>query len=310
MKVSHASDQCAHPLRQAGGDGGADGLRELFARGEGVGIDGIVEDDVRDAGMDAQAAFAQHGFRSVNGNRNAGRAGGLGEKERAFLEGQHAAVGRARAFNKCGDVRALGEHALRFGDAALRVGAAAGAVDSDELALAEAGAEDGQIHERALHEGRGAAGNERDERGRVEIGDVVGHEDAGAVARNAVEALGVNAHAGEPATGGEHEARGLVERQHVARDPAPGNEENGRRNAREDHVGEKKRDGIMRAYCRSTRRWRGDAARADAREVSRRCRRSRHWRGWRRRRRKQAAARGRRRSNRRRDEARRAFRRR
>ena len=73
------------------------------------------------AGMDAQAALAQHGFRSINRNRDAGRAGGFGEKERAFLEGQHAAVGRARAFDKCGDVRAFGEHALRFGNAALRV---------------------------------------------------------------------------------------------------------------------------------------------------------------------------------------------
>ena len=202
-----------------------------------------MEDDARWAAADAQAAFGQEFFSSVDGNRDAERAGFDGKKERSFLEGEHAAVGRAGAFDKSSDVDAMGEDATGLGDAALSVSAAACAIDGDELSLAEADAEDGQVHERTLHERGGAAGDERDERGGIEIGDVVGHEDAGAIAGNAVETLGAEANAGEAATGREHEAGGFVERKHVAGEPAPGNEQERRRNAEGDHVGGEEKRG-------------------------------------------------------------------
>src|SRR5271157_4972712 len=67
--------------------------------------------------------------------------------------------------------------------------------------------------------------------GLSEIGNVVRHKDAGAIAGDPLQALSAQAHAGDAAAGREHEARGFVERQNVAREPAPRNEEQGRRNA-------------------------------------------------------------------------------
>ena len=62
------------------------------------------------------------------------------------------------------------------------------AIDGDELSQLHAVAEHGNLHQRALDEGRGAARNARDERGRIEIGDVVGHEDAGGVRGHMLQA--------------------------------------------------------------------------------------------------------------------------
>src|ERR1700721_2492942 len=138
-----------HPFGQARGDRDAHSAHEFVARGEGRRIDRIVEDNVSYTGMDALAAFGQHCFRSVDRDGNARRACGLSEKEWAFLEGQHTAVRRASALNKCGDVDAFVEDALSFSDAALCVGGIAAAVDCDELALAETRAGDRKIHKRA-----------------------------------------------------------------------------------------------------------------------------------------------------------------
>jgi hypothetical protein len=120
---------------------------------------------------------------------------------------------------------------------ALRVGCVAAAVHGDELALLEAGAQDGQLHQRALHEGRGAPRNQRDQRGRVEIRDVVRHEDARPVSGHVLQTFHLEAHPGHAATAGEHEARALVERQHVARQPAPGDKQKRRGNPGDDHRG-------------------------------------------------------------------------
>src|ERR1035437_4737786 len=180
-----------------------------------------MKDHMRRSRLDAQTAFTLNALRARDGNRNARRAGTHGQEEWAFFEGQHAAVRRACAFYKGGHVHTLGQYTAGSFYALLRVYWAASAVHGDEIALPEAGSQDRHVHQRAFHEGRGAPRNQRDQRGRVEIGNVVGHEDARAVAWNALAALDVKAHPGHPATAGEHEARALVKRQHIARERAP-----------------------------------------------------------------------------------------
>ena len=76
------------------------------------------------------------------------------------------------------DVDALGEHALGRGHAFLRGGRVAFAVHGNELAQLEAVAKEGKLENRALGEGGGAPGNARNQARRVEVRDVVGHEDA------------------------------------------------------------------------------------------------------------------------------------
>src|SRR5208337_877588 len=109
-------------------------------------------------GMDAIAAPGNNLLRSMNRDGNAGRAGIFREIERAFLEGQHAAVERAHALNKCCDVQPAGEYALRVGNGFLRAFGVADAIDRNEVGQLERVADDGKLQERALEKYHRAAG--------------------------------------------------------------------------------------------------------------------------------------------------------
>jgi hypothetical protein len=65
----------------------------------------------------------------------------------------------------------------------------------------------------------------RNERRRIEVGDVVGHEDACGIWRDVFAACGDNADADETESDAYDELRGVVEGRRVTGDHGPGNEE-------------------------------------------------------------------------------------
>ena len=189
------------------------------------------------AGLDAEAVLGHHGFSAVDGDGDAGGAGFHGEVEGAFFEGEHAAGFGARAFNKRGDVDAFFEDAAGGGYALLRASGSAVAADGNELAELEAPAEDGNFHERLFDEGGGAARDVWKQGGRIEIGDVVGHEDAGLVGGDEVEALSDDADAAEFVADADDGEGGVVERVDVAGEEGPGNGDDGCGDGEDDDYG-------------------------------------------------------------------------
>src|SRR5580692_9309117 len=121
-------------------------------------MDGCVKVHVRRSRQNFEAAFAHHGFRSVDGDGDDGRAGFHGEIEGAFFERLEAAVGGACAFDKRDNVDTGGEDAGSNFDTGGGFSAAI-AIDGDEVGAAHAVAEDGDVHERALEERGEAAGD-------------------------------------------------------------------------------------------------------------------------------------------------------
>jgi hypothetical protein len=95
-------------------------------------------------------------------------------------------------------VQAAGEDALGVGDGELRAFYSAVAGDGNEARQLESVAEDGNLHERALEEDHSAAGEVGHKRRRVEIGEVIRHENAGATGRDFFLALDLNSNACDP----------------------------------------------------------------------------------------------------------------
>ena len=96
-----------------------------------------MKDNVRDAGMDQSLPRGDDLFLYQNRDRNAGRAGVLGEIERTLLEGLHVAVERAPALNECRNVQSAQEDALRVGNGCPRAFGAARAANGNEFGQLE-----------------------------------------------------------------------------------------------------------------------------------------------------------------------------
>ena len=123
---------------------------------------------MRGAGADAQAALGHHGFGARYRNRNARHASFHRQIKRTFLEWQHAAIGRASALNKCGDVDALFEHAPRRGNTlSCALSTRPVAVHGDKARQPQAVAEHRDLQQGGLDEGRSTTGNAREEHHRI-----------------------------------------------------------------------------------------------------------------------------------------------
>ena len=77
--------------------------------------------------------------------------------------------------------------------------------------------------------------NPRNQRRRIEIGDMVGHEDARPAGGNILPSLNAHTDAGYGEAGAENEAGHRIERIHVAGNDGRRNEENRRGNAQGDN---------------------------------------------------------------------------
>ena len=199
-----------------------------------------MEDDVGCARLDAQAPLSHHAFRSVNRDRDAGRGGFHCEVKGPLLEGQKTPIAGSRPFNKCGDVQTLLKHATGYANALDGAVCAAVAIYGNEIAELHRIAQHGNAHDGAFDKGRSAAGNARDEGRRVEIGDVIGHEDAGGVRRHVFRTARFNANAREAEPNADDCLRCVVEGSCIAGDYRPGNEDE--RRGRTEHEDGAKQD--------------------------------------------------------------------
>ena len=175
--------------------------------------------------MDGGAAFFHHGFRSPDGDGDDGRAGGLGEVERAALEGEQAAGAGAGAFDEDEQAEAVRKN---FGGLLCRLHgglACAVAVDGDEAAKAHGRAKQGDAHERAFEHDDGHAGQHGDKGRRIEIADVIGHVNAGAACWDVAAALDVESDAGGAEAGVGDPLTGAIKRAHVAGEQRPRDED-------------------------------------------------------------------------------------
>jgi hypothetical protein len=184
-----------------------------------------VECNVGRAWLDARTAFSHHCFCAVNRDGDAGRAGFHCEIERTLFERQETAIRRARSFNKSGDMQTLLQNELGCANTCDRAFRAAIAIDWNEIAQFHSIAEDWDAHEGALEKGRSAAGDAWNERGGIEIGDVVGHEDARGVLRHIFYAARDDANSSKAKADADDGLRSAIERGRVAGNHRPGDED-------------------------------------------------------------------------------------
>jgi hypothetical protein len=117
------------------------------------------------------------------------------------------------------------ENAPCLFNAALRALFAAIALNGNKFSKLKAPAEDRNAHQRAFEKCGSAARDGRQQGGRVEIGDMVGHEDAGSVWRDEIAAGHFDANACKEISGAHDDLRDVIERQNVAGNDGPGNED-------------------------------------------------------------------------------------
>ena len=147
-------------------------------------------------------------------------------------------------------MNSLGKQALGRAHAGLGGGCIAFAIDGNEFAEFEGQTEQGELEDLALGESSGASGDARNQARGVEVGDMVGHEDASLAFRDVLESFNTNADAGRAKGHADDEADHVVERSGVAGDGGQREEDDRRRNAESDDDGD---DEERNDHGRSTR---------------------------------------------------------
>src|SRR5258706_10696977 len=164
----------------------------------------------------------RHGVvRANNGDRNDGNSALHRKIERAFFEGEELAVEGALAFNVNGHVESLIDDQLG-GAHGFDAGVAIATIDGDERSHAHGAAEDWDFEQFFLHHHRSALGNQRDLNWRVEVRDVIGHEDVAARVVELVESDRFDAHAGDPYAGPSTPHEEAIQDAHVTHDEGCG----------------------------------------------------------------------------------------
>lgn len=180
--------------------------------------------DVRRSGSNAHASLRHHRFRAPDGYRNARRAGLFCQIEWTLLEGQHASVFRPCAFDEGRDVHTFGKNPACGRDTFLRALFASVAIDGYELALLKSPAKYRDMHQRSFEECARASRNIREQCRRVEVRNVVRHEDARSFRRDEFATLYLNMDARQKVAGPDDHLCCVVEGQNIAGKHRPGNE--------------------------------------------------------------------------------------
>lgn len=186
--------------RQSTFDRGANFFHQAFATAEILRLDGRVKNYFYQAGLDGESGLRHGVVRTDNRHRDHGNAAFHREIEGSLFEGEQLAIERAVAFDVDDHIEAVIDDG--FGGAhGLDAGVAIPAVDGNHVSHAHGTAEDRGLEQFFFHHSRGALGDQRDLNRRVEIRDVVRHEDEAASVVEAIESDGLDADTGDPYAG-------------------------------------------------------------------------------------------------------------
>ena len=160
-------------------------------------------------------------MRAHNRHGNHRHAAFDGQIERAFLERQQFAVEGALPFDVDGHVESLVDDRLG-GANGLDAGIAIAAIDGNERSHAHGAPEDRHLEQFFLHHHRCALRDERNLDRRIEVRNVIRHEDVAAGVVEAIESDGFDAHAGDPDAGPGAPHKEAIEHADVAHDEGRG----------------------------------------------------------------------------------------
>src|SRR3954469_15231570 len=185
---------------QAAFDDRADSLHQGVAGDKIFWLNWLMENDRDLARLDRVAAFRHDVMRADYRHRHYRDPALHCQVERAFFEGQEFAVERALPFHIDGHGHSVFHNS--FGPAnGFDAGVAVGAIYWHELAHTHGASENGNFEEFLLDHDGSLPRNQRDFNRRVEIGNVVGHEDVALGMIKALQTDGLDADSGEPDSG-------------------------------------------------------------------------------------------------------------
>src|SRR5579864_17753 len=180
-----------------------------------------MEDYLDLRGLDGEPCFGHSVMRADNRHGNDWHSTLHREVERALLEREQLAVEGALTLDVDDHVEPLIDDS--FGGAnGFNARIAIAAVDGDERSHSHGSTENRRFEQFLLHHERRTPRNERNLDRRIEIRNVVGHEDVAAGVIETIEADGLDAHARNPYAGAGSPHKQPVEQADVAGDERPG----------------------------------------------------------------------------------------